>query len=257
MKDVDGEAGGTPALQMTDFIRDLKQYLLQMKEEGEEAVYLSSEGRESLERLLQKTCSAGVPPAFSSGSVRSLRELEEVMRKCHKCPLGEDRLNLVFGEGNENAEVVFVGEAPGADEDEQGRPFVGRAGQLLRKIIGAMGYEPEEVYIANILKCRPPMNRDPLPEEIERCFPYLAPQLKLIKPKVIVALGKHAAHALLGVKTPITKLRGNWGRFQGIPVMPTFHPSYLLRNMGGKREVWDDMQEVLKVLGRSPKKHGS
>ena len=255
MKDVDREAGGTPALQMTDFIRDLKQYLLQMKEEGAKTVYLSSEAKESLERLLgkgEKLSSRGI-----RGGVRSLRELEEVMRKCHRCPLGEDRLNLVFGEGNENAEVVFVGEAPGADEDEQGRPFVGRAGQLLRKIIRAMGYEPEEVYIANILKCRPPMNRDPLPEETERCFPYLSAQLKLIKPKVIVALGKHAAHALLGVKTPITKLRGNWGRFQGIPVMPTFHPSYLLRNMGGKKEVWDDMQEVLKVLGRTAKKHGS
>lgn len=234
---------------MNELLRDLKQYLLQMKEEGAKDVYVSAKGKESLGRLAEKRGAAG-------GGMRSLRELEDFMRKCHKCLLGEERLNLVFGEGNEKAEIVFVGEAPGADEDEQGRPFVGRAGELLRRLIRAMDYEPEEVYIANILKCRPPGNRDPLPEEVEQCFPYLAAQLKVIKPKVIVALGKHAAHTLLGVKTPITKLRGNWGRFQGIPLMPTFHPSYLLRNVGGKREVWDDMLAVLKFLGRSPRKQG-
>jgi len=229
---------------MSDFIGELKEYLLQMNEEGARHLYLSAEGKKALEKFLR-----------GARGVRSLAQLEKMMRKCHKCPIGEDRLNLVFGEGSENADIVFVGEAPGADEDEQGRPFVGRAGKLLRKIIRAMGYEPEDVYIANILKCRPPGNRDPLPEEVERCFPYLAMQLELIKPRVIVALGAHAAHTLLGVKTPITKLRGNLGRFRGIPVMPTFHSSYLLRNPNAKRDVWEDMKKVLAMVGRSPRKH--
>jgi uracil-DNA glycosylase family 4 len=234
-----------PLETMSEFIGELKEYLLQRREEGAGSVHLSPEGKKALEMFLR-----------GARGVKSLAELKEMMRKCHKCAIGEDRLNLVFGEGSENAEIVFVGEAPGADEDEQGRPFVGRAGKLLRNIIRAMGYEPEEVYIANILKCRPPANRDPLPEEMERCFPYLVMQLELIKPKVIVAVGKHAAHALLGVKTPITKLRGNMGRFRGIPVMPTFHTSYLLRNQNAKIDVFNDMNRVLEFLGREPMKRG-
>ncbi len=230
---------------MADVLGKVRDYLLQMKQDGAREVYLSAEGRRSLERATRAT-----------RGVTTLRELERVMKKCHKCPIGEDRLNVVFGEGSEKADIVYVGEAPGADEDEQGRPFVGRAGQLLRKIIRAMKYEPEEVYIANILKCRPPGNREPLPEEVQRCFPYLAMQIELIKPKVIVALGKHAAHRLLGVTTPITKLRGNWGSFHGIPVMPTFHPSYLLRNPNSKRELWEDMKKVLEVVKGSQAKDG-
>ena len=226
----------------SDVLGALRDYLVQMREEGKEDVHLSPEGKKTMARLLE-----------GKRGVRSLSDLEKKMKGCRKCTIGEDRLNLVFGEGSEKAEIFFVGEAPGADEDEQGRPFVGRAGKLLTKIIQAMGYEREDVYIGNILKCRPPGNRDPLPEEEQRCFPYLALQLELIKPKVIVALGKYAAHALLRVKTPITRLRGKWGKFRGIAVMPTFHPSYLLRNPRGKREVWEDMKEVLAfVKGKHP-----
>jgi len=229
----------------SDLLGGLREYLLQRKEDGEKDVYLSAEARESLERIFGR-----------ARGVRSLRELEEMMKECHKCPIAEERLNVVFGEGNEKADIVFVGEAPGADEDEQARPFVGRAGQLLTKIIEAMGYKRKDVYIANVLKCRPPENRDPLPEEVERCFPFLAMQLQLINPKVIVALGKHAAHTLLGVNTPITKLRGKVGRYAGIPVMPTFHTSYLLRDPSKKREVWEDMKKVLEIVKGSRKKHG-
>ncbi|NQT81876.1 uracil-DNA glycosylase [bacterium] len=227
---------------LAGLIGRMKEYLLQKKEEGETDIYLSPEGRTAMEKVLRK-----------ARGVRTLRELEEIMRDCHKCPLGAGRINLVFGEGSERADIVFIGEAPGAEEDKQGRPFVGRAGQLLTNMIKKMGYTREDVYIGNILKCRPPGNRDPLPEEMEQCFPYLAKQLEIIKPKVIVTLGKHASHALLGLKTPITKLRGNLGNFRGIPVMPTFHTAYLLRNPNKKWDVWEDMQKVLKIVGRSPK----
>jgi DNA polymerase len=156
----------------------------------------------------------------------------------------------VFGVGDIHAELMFVGEAPGADEDEQGEPFVGRAGQLLTKIIEAMGYRRKDVYIANVLKCRPPQNRTPLPDEMNNCRPYLLEQIDAIKPKVIVALGATAVRALLDVQLGITKMRGNWYTFHNTPIMPTFHPAYLLRNPPAKREVWEDMKTVLTKLGR-------
>ena len=208
-------------------------------------MYLSPGGRKAMEKVLRR-----------ARGVRTLRDLEEMMRDCHTCSLGDRRTNLVFGEGDERAEIAFVGEAPGADEDRLGRPFVGMAGQLLTRLIKKMGYERDDVYIANVLKCRPPGNRAPLPEEVEVCFPYLAKQLEIIKPKVIVALGTHAAHLLLGVKTPITKLRGNLGNYRGMPVMPTFHTAYLLRDRSKSWDVWEDMKKVLEILGRSPKTHG-
>jgi uracil-DNA glycosylase family 4 len=234
----------TPSESLAALLGKMRDYLLQRREEGETKVHLSPEGREAMQRVLRR-----------ARGVRTLRDLEEMMKDCHKCPLGDERLNIVFGEGNERAEIVFVGEAPGAEEDEQGRPFVGRAGQLLTRMINKMGYTRQDVYIGNILKCRPPGNRDPLPEEVETCFPYLAKQLEIIKPKVIVALGKHAAHTLLGVKTPITKLRGNLGNFRGMPLMPTFHTAYLLRNPNKKWDVWEDMKKVLEIVGRSSNKH--
>jgi uracil-DNA glycosylase family 4 len=144
----------------------------------------------------------------------------------------------------------LLGEAPGADEDEQGEPFVGRAGQLLTKIILAMGYQREDVYISNIIKCRPPENRTPLPDEVTNCLPYVLAQIELIKPKVIVALGATALRSLLDIQLGITKMRGHWYTFRDIPIMPTFHPAYLLRNPPAKREVWDDMKSVLEKLGR-------
>ena len=167
---------------------------------------------------------------------------------CRRCPLGALRHRLVFGEGNPGAELLFVGEAPGADEDAQGRPFVGRAGQLLTKIIAAMGLKREDVYICNILKCRPPGNRNPLPEEIAACEPFLIRQIEAIRPRVICALGSIAAHALLKSEAPISVLRGRFHRYQGIPLMPTYHPAYLLRNPGAKRQVWEDVQAIMKLL---------
>lgn len=177
--------------------------------------------------------------------------LAEEVRPCTRCPLCESRTQTVFARGNPFAELCFVGEGPGADEDAQGEPFVGAAGQLLDKMIVAMGYRRDEVYICNVVKCRPPKNRKPEPAEMEACAPYLREQLTLVKPKVIVALGATAVTGLLGTTEGITRLRGKWKLYKGtIAVMPTFHPAYLLRNPPAKREVWSDLQEVMKHLGK-------
>jgi uracil-DNA glycosylase len=172
--------------------------------------------------------------------------------ECTRCKLGPTRRTLVFGVGNPQAELVFVGEGPGADEDAQGEPFVGRAGQLLTKMIEAMGYRREQVYIANVVKCRPPQNRPPEPDEIEACEPYLRRQIEAIRPKVIVALGKFAAQTLLATSIPITKLRGTWSTYQGVRLMPTFHPAYLLRSPDEKQKAWADLKLVMAELGASP-----
>jgi DNA polymerase len=180
----------------------------------------------------------------------SLDILRSDMGDCSRCSLCLLRTNLVFGEGNPRAELVFVGEVPGGDEDREGRPFVGRAGQLLTKIINAMGLKREDVYICNILKCRPPGNRNPEPAEIAACEPFLVRQLQAISPRVICALGAFAAKTLLKKEnTPITALRGRFHTYEGIKVMPTFHPAYLLRNPMAKKTVWDDVQMIMKELG--------
>ena len=158
------------------------------------------------------------------------------------------RKNIVFGDGNVSAKIVFVGEAPGADEDEQGLPFVGRAGQLLTNIIKAMGLARKDVYICNILKCRPPGNRNPLPDEIQLCEPFLKQQLQLISPQIICALGSFAAKTLLKTETPITALRGRFQTYEGIKLMPTYHPAYLLRNPPAKKQVWEDVQLIMKEI---------
>jgi uracil-DNA glycosylase len=207
---------------------------------------------------------AGIPPEpvveplapeAKEGAMAELRARASV---CVKCPnLVAARTQVVFGVGNVHAEVMFVGEAPGADEDEQGEPFVGAAGQLLTKIIQTMGQSRETVYIANILKCRPDMppgasgNRKPTPAEMRTCIPYLQEQINIIRPKVLVALGATAVEGLFGKPIPITKQRGNWMTYRDIPVMPTFHPAYLLRNqaMSEKRKVWEDMLAVMEQLG--------
>ena len=181
---------------------------------------------------------------------QSLPELRTVIGDCQRCKLAPHRTQIVFGVGNPNAELIFVGEAPGRDEDQQGEPFVGRAGQLLTEIIvKGMKICREDVYIANIIKCRPPQNRNPEPDEIAACEPFLKRQLALIRPKAIVALGTFAAQCLLKTRTPITRLRGVWADYQGVPLMPTFHPAYLLRNPADKRLVWQDIQQVMTVLG--------
>jgi uracil-DNA glycosylase len=180
-----------------------------------------------------------------------LGELREFIGDCQRCKLAPRRTNLVFGVGDPHAELMFVGEAPGADEDARGEPFVGRAGQLLTDIIErGMAMTRAQVYICNVIKCRPPDNRNPEPDEVAACEPFLFRQIDLVRPKVIVGLGTHAVQAMLKVKTPISKLRGNWQSVRGVRMMPTFHPAYLLRNPADKRLVWADIQDVMKALGR-------
>jgi len=174
----------------------------------------------------------------------------EIGPDCSRCKLHTlGRKQVVFGVGNPNADLMFVGEAPGADEDVQGEPFVGRAGQLLTKIIEAIELRRDDVYIANVIKCRPPQNRNPEPDEVEQCEPFLFRQIDVIKPKVIVALGKFAAQCLLKTTDPITRIRGREYRYRDAILIPTYHPAYLLRNPSSKREVWEDMKRVRELLG--------
>lgn len=180
--------------------------------------------------------------------IDTLQDLRRVVEGCRKCGLRQGCRGAVFGEGNPHSRLMFVGEAPGAVEDELGRPFVGRAGQLLTKIIAAMGYKRDEVYITNINKCRPPNNRTPVQEEVVACYPYLRAQLRIISPRVIVCLGAHASKALIKPDFKITQQRGQWYQLEGIRLMPTFHPAALLRNPHLKRPVWQDMQEVMAQL---------
>jgi uracil-DNA glycosylase len=181
-------------------------------------------------------------------AISTLEELEAVVRVCRKCSLAETRTQSVFGSGNPHAKLVFVGEAPGRDEDIQGKPFVGRAGQLLTDIIEkGMNLKRSEVYICNVLKSRPPDNRNPAPFEVEVCEPYLIRQLEIIQPRVICALGTYAAQTLLKTTETIGRLRGRWHFYHGIPLRATYHPAYLLRNPADKRKTWEDVLEVLKV----------
>jgi len=189
-------------------------------------------------------------PQWLSATPESVQAMELIafdqdICRCQKCPLGQTRKNFVFGMGNPLAEVMFVGEAPGADEDAQGLPFVGRAGQLLTKIIQSTNtWKREEVFICNVLKCRPPGNRTPLPEEVDQCRPYLEEQIQIIKPKLIMALGASAAQALLRTKDSVGKLRNKWHDFNGVPLRVTYHPAALLRFDGYKKDVWEDMKEL-------------
>ncbi len=206
-----------------------------------------------------ETRAAAPLPALSpEAKAAAFADLRERAMACVKCPhLASSRRNVVFGVGSIEAELMFIGEAPGADEDEQGEPFVGRAGQLLTRIIQAMGLTRDSVYIGNILKCRPDTpgqasgNRKPTPEEMQTCIPYLHEQIDLIRPKVIVALGATAVEGLLGKTVGITRLRGNWRTYRSTPLMPTYHPAYLLRNQSQseKRRVWEDMLQVMEKLG--------
>jgi DNA polymerase len=194
------------------------------------------------------------PPSRLTGAA-GLALVREELGDCQRCKLAPLRTKLVFGVGNPDAHLVFVGEAPGADEDLQGEPFVGKAGQLLTKMIEAMGYARQDVYICNILKCRPPGNRNPEPDEIAKCEPFLKAQLAALRPRVIVALGKFAAQCLLRDDTPISRLRGTFRSYEGIQLMPTFHPAYLLRDPSKKKEAWEDLKAVnaaLKRLGLEP-----
>jgi uracil-DNA glycosylase len=182
---------------------------------------------------------------FESGN---LQQFNEQIKDCQKCSLGKTRISFVFGIGNPNADIMLIGEAPGAEEDKKGEPFVGRAGQLLNKILKSIDFQREEVFIANILKCRPPGNRDPLAEEVAQCEPYLHQQIKLIQPKVILSLGRISGQTLLQTKSSLTGLRGKLHNYQGIPMIVTFYPAALLRNPQWKYPTWDDVRYLRKVI---------
>ena len=255
---------------------NINAFLEYKKEEGFQTLEISPETRAKLKPVAaQKSEPApkpaaakpaagtpalrGAPTAGSDVRVtgKTLAEIAKQISTCSACGLHASRNKTVPGEGNPNSpDILFIGEGPGADEDAQGRPFAGEPGQLLTKMIGAMGYTREQVFITNIVKCRAPGNRVPLPEEISVCSAYLRAQIALIKPKIIVVLGKHAIEALLNKPVAITRFRGTWCTYEGIDLMPTFHPGYLLKSPGKKRETWADMQAVLAKLGKTPPKAG-
>lgn len=240
-----------------EIVSDIRRLLEQAAKGPQRTITLSPEVASMLESI-------AVPPALepviepvleevvagaAEGNAAALAELAHEVAVCSKCGLCETRTQTVFGAGNPAAQLVFVGEAPGADEDRQGKPFVGRAGQLLTDIIvKGMKMRREDVYICNVLKCRPPENRDPSPEEVYYCEPYLIRQLEIMQPKVICALGKYAAQTLLKSTASVSRMRGQWWKYHGIPLRVTFHPAYLLRNSADKALCWDDIQEVMKVL---------
>jgi len=243
-------------------IDSIRDYTAQLIEEGLEGLPAPPvvPARPATSAVPTSTPAAAIaPPAGANelstlypglGETADLTALRSFIGQCQRCKLHSGRTHLVFGIGDPRARLMFVGEAPGADEDAQGEPFVGRAGQLLTDIIErGMHLKRSEVYICNVIKCRPPGNRNPESDEVAACQPFLWRQIALVKPEVIVGLGTFAVHALLATKTPIGKLRGHWQRVQGVPMMPTFHPAYLLRNPADKRLVWADIQEVMRALG--------
>lgn len=226
-------------------INEIRETLASARSQFE---YLSDLGLESQKTDLPVVCKGHQCIDTHANLQETLDTIRTDLGDCRRCGLAESRTKLVYGIGNPNARLVLVGEAPGREEDAQGEPFVGEAGRLLDKILLAMGLQREEVYICNVLKCRPPNNRDPLPEEVATCEAFLIRQVAAIRPQVIVGLGRFAVHCLLKTKDPISRLRGEWQSYQGIPLMPTYHPAYLLRNPDGKRDVWEDMKEVLRRL---------
>lgn len=236
-------------------INDLENYLLYQRDAGVQRLEVDRAVIESLTKepevaVIEATVVApvSIPEDFSSLEAISIH-----VAKCSNCELCQARTNTVPGEGNsESPDILFIGEGPGADEDAQGRPFVGKAGKLLDKMIDAMGYARSDIFIANVVKCRPPSNRKPKREEMDACLPYLRQQIKMINPKIIVGLGGTAMEGLLGKPVSITRMRGDWQEYAGIKLMPTFHPSYLLRDPTKKKDAWADLKQVLAELGKEP-----
>ena len=224
---------------MSEFNEELFRLVSSLKSRlellGESGMTYLPKSEENIEKM----------PYSTSDNNDCLEALKIKLSNCEKCKLYQTRTNVVFGTGNRHAKLIFVGEAPGRDEDLSGEPFVGRAGQLLTKMIEAMGLKREDVYICNVVKCRPPKNRDPEIDEIAACEPFLKQQLSLIKPQIIVGLGRYACQTLLQTKVAMSKIRGEWHEYEGIDFMPTFHPAYLLRNPPAKKEVWQDLQQVM------------
>jgi uracil-DNA glycosylase len=250
-----------PPSTQSDLLQELKNYLLFLKDYGyteipqqvELNVASSKKPAKSVKPIIQSQNKSILSPPSQDGG-GPLEDVRAELGDCTRCKLSEGRNRIVFGSGNPNADLVFVGEGPGKDEDEQGFPFVGRAGKKLTEIIekGMNLNREQNTYICNIVKCRPPGNRDPEADEIAACKPFLLKQLQAIQPKVIVALGKPASSTLLGRSVPITKERGTWHEFEGIPLMLTFHPAYLLRfyTLENRKAVLDDMKKVLEALGK-------
>ncbi len=248
---------------IADAISKLRAHLEHLREEGVREIEVSPDRLDALKRRAKaapaprqpRTPEPGprVMPANKTAATRtdSMEQIAAEIAGCRACRLCEKRTNVVPGQGRLQPDIMFIGEGPGEDEDLQGLAFVGRAGQLLTQIIEAMGYTRDAVFIGNVVKCRPPGNRTPMPDEMAACLPFLERQIDLIRPKLIVALGGTAMKGLFNdPKIAITRIRGEWMDYRGIPVMPTFHPAYLLRNPPAKREVWEDMKRVLERLGR-------
>ncbi len=219
---------------INELISDLKTYFEYLKGMG----------------IVSIPVSENIPEKVTQSEILTLEEVRKELGDCKRCKLHLGRKTIVFGEGNERATLMLVGEGPGYDEDVQGRPFVGKAGQLLTKILQSINLPREEVYIANIIKCRPPQNRNPEPDEIQSCHPFLMKQIGVIQPKIICALGTFSAQTLLQTDTKITALRGKLFDLEGIIVIPTYHPAFLLRNPDKKREVWEDMKKIAELIQR-------
>ncbi len=260
-----GEESRLPLVESPDHILDsLSAYLRHEREEGRLRVAVSAEtlaclrGKPAPRTAAARPAAVATPPAreINSGSAaEQLSRIAERIAACTACPLCESRTQTVPGQGHAGAEIAFVGEGPGFDEDQQGLAFVGKAGQLLSRMIAAMGLSREDVWIGNVVKCRPPDNRTPMDHEMQACLPFLKEQLEALQPSVIVCLGSTAVKGLLDTSTGITRLRGQWMRFNGIDVMPTFHPAYLLRNPAAKKDAWEDLKSVLTHLGKPVPDH--
>jgi DNA polymerase len=214
--------------------------------------FLEYEAADGVEALPLDPDLLNPSPTRRGARKETLQEVRTDLGDCQRCRLCQGRRHIVFGVGNPRADLVIVGEAPGRDEDLQGEPFVGRAGQLLNRMLAAIGLSREEVYICNVIKCRPPENRDPLPDEVASCEPFLIRQLQSIRPRAILAMGRFAAQTLLRTEEKISKIRGQFQEYQGVPVMPTYHPAYLLRNPSQRRPVWEDLKKVQTLLSRAP-----
>jgi len=237
-----GPRGVTPAEELREIVGQVKTHLTLAMEWGLEPPAVS-----------RSVLSA---PETGPRVLNSLDDVRNVLGECRRCCLWKERSHIVFGEGPPGARLVFVGEAPGREEDLEGRPFVGEAGKLLTKVIEAMGLTRQDVYICNVVKCRPPRNRDPEKEEIATCIPFLRNQIGVIRPEVICTLGNVAAGGLLGREFKITRGRGEWLSYMDIALMPTYHPAYLLRNPSAKRQVWEDVKKIMKRMGLEVKKNG-
>ena len=246
-------------LELSSLARSVKALLEEMRESGLDELPLplfELPSRENPPAQVEASSMTLVPEEAAQTSVLSppqpgedsLEAIQRDLEGCTRCPLHENRRNIVFGRGNPQAPLVLVGEAPGRDEDIKGLPFVGEAGRLLDNILRAMELTRDDVYICNVCKCRPPGNRDPEPGEMAVCQSFLKRQLAVIRPRLLVTLGRIAAQTLLNARTPISRLRGVWREYEGVPLMPTYHPAYLLRNPSGKKEVWEDMKQVLRKL---------